>query len=157
MNLVENRLVDTAEEDEGGTNWGSSIDIYALSCVKQMVGSCWLTQEVQAGALRWPREVGWGQGTEAREGRVIHIIMMDSHCCTAETNRTKAIFHQLKKRKKKTNVDFSCHIPDVQIRIYILTLSPDGCVCILKFENRWINDITYIKHLIQCWHVVNTQ
>lgn len=62
-----------------------------------------------------------------------------------------------KEKKKKTNVDFLCHIPDVQIRIYILTLSPDGCVCILKFETHWINDITYIKHLIQCWHVVNTQ
>ena len=28
MNLVENGLVDTAEENEGGTNAGSSTDIY---------------------------------------------------------------------------------------------------------------------------------
>ena len=37
MILVENRFVDTAEEGEGGTNWESSIDIYTLLCVKQIV------------------------------------------------------------------------------------------------------------------------
>ena len=34
MNLVENGLVDTAREGEGGMTWESSIDIYILSCVK---------------------------------------------------------------------------------------------------------------------------
>ena len=34
MNLVENGLVNTVEEGEGGMNWESSMDIYALSCVK---------------------------------------------------------------------------------------------------------------------------
>ena len=32
----ENSLVDTVEEEEGGTNWESSINIYTLSCVKQI-------------------------------------------------------------------------------------------------------------------------
>ena len=31
MNLVENRFADAAGEGEGGMNWESSIDIYALS------------------------------------------------------------------------------------------------------------------------------
>ena len=34
MKLLENGLVDTAGEGEGGTNWESSIDVYTLSCVK---------------------------------------------------------------------------------------------------------------------------
>ena len=36
MNLVENRLVDTAWKGEGRMNWESSIDIYTQSCVKQI-------------------------------------------------------------------------------------------------------------------------
>ena len=34
MNLVENRLVDTVAEGEGGMNWESGIDIYTPSRVK---------------------------------------------------------------------------------------------------------------------------
>ena len=37
MNLVENRLVDSVGEGEGGTNCESSIDIYTLSRVKYTV------------------------------------------------------------------------------------------------------------------------
>ena len=33
---IENILVDTVEEGEGGTKWESSIDIYTLPCVKQI-------------------------------------------------------------------------------------------------------------------------
>ena len=33
---IENRHVDTVGEREGGTNWESSIEIYTLSCVKQI-------------------------------------------------------------------------------------------------------------------------
>ena len=32
---VENGLVETAEEQKGGTNWESSIDKYTLRCIKQ--------------------------------------------------------------------------------------------------------------------------
>ena len=34
VNLVGNKLVDTAREGEGGMNWESSVDICTLSCVK---------------------------------------------------------------------------------------------------------------------------
>ena len=30
--------------------------------------------------------MGGGGGREAQEGRDIHIVMADSHCCMAETN-----------------------------------------------------------------------
>lgn len=33
---IEKGLVDTEEEDEGGTNWESSVDINTLPCVKQL-------------------------------------------------------------------------------------------------------------------------
>ena len=36
MNLVENGLVDTVGKGEGGINWGSNVDIYTLSCGKQI-------------------------------------------------------------------------------------------------------------------------
>ena len=35
---VENGLMDTVREGEGGTNGESSIDIYTLPCVKQIAG-----------------------------------------------------------------------------------------------------------------------
>ena len=41
-------------------NWESSIEIYTLRCVKQIVmGSCYITQGAQPGARRQPRGVGW--------------------------------------------------------------------------------------------------
>ena len=33
---IKNRLVDTVREEEGGTNWESSMEIYKLSYVKQI-------------------------------------------------------------------------------------------------------------------------
>ena len=33
---IENRLMGTVGEKEGGTNWESSIEIYTLPCVKQI-------------------------------------------------------------------------------------------------------------------------
>ena len=48
---IENGHVDTEGEEEGGTNLENSSDIYTLPCVKQLVGSCYLAQEAQLGAL----------------------------------------------------------------------------------------------------------
>ena len=54
-----NRLVDTVEGGEGGTNWESSTDIYRRLCVKQLAhGSCCRTRGAQSGALWWPRVIG---------------------------------------------------------------------------------------------------
>ena len=46
MNLVENGRVDTAKEGEGGENWENGIDIYTLSCVKQLVNGKLLNNPV---------------------------------------------------------------------------------------------------------------
>ena len=51
MNLVENILVGTGEEGEGGTSWDSSTDISTLPCVKQRVGGCCVAQGAQLHAL----------------------------------------------------------------------------------------------------------
>ena len=71
-------------EGEGRATWESTIDIYTLSRVKQLVGSCWIAQEAQSGALWWPREVRWKEwGRLQREGIYIYtcthiyIIMTD--------------------------------------------------------------------------------
>ena len=61
MNIVENGPVDTVEKGEGGMNWESSVDIYILSCEKQLVESCYKTQGAQPGVLWWPRELGRGR------------------------------------------------------------------------------------------------
>ena len=47
---VESGLVDTVGKGEGGMNLESSIDIYTLSRVKQLIGSCYITQGAQLGA-----------------------------------------------------------------------------------------------------------
>ena len=68
---VENGLMDTVGEGEGGTNWDSGIDKYTLSCVKQIiVESCHIiTQGAQPGTLWQPRGVGYGDGgREAQKG-----------------------------------------------------------------------------------------
>ena len=88
MNLVENELVDTVGEGEGGTNWESSIDIYTLSSVKQWVGSCYITQGACPGTLWWLRGVGLGEGREDQQGGYLYIIMTDLCCCIAESNTT---------------------------------------------------------------------
>ena len=97
---IENVLVVTVGEREGGINWESSTDIYTVSCIKQTaVGSCHETQGAQPEALWWPS--GW-DGRRAtrlkREGwymyflfiyiYCIYIIMTDLHSCTVETNTT---------------------------------------------------------------------
>ena len=67
-------------------NWESSIDIYTLPCVKQLVGNCYITQGAQSGTLWQPRGLTWGGGMKAQEGEdITHIVMADS-CCMAETS-----------------------------------------------------------------------
>ena len=55
---IEDGLVNIVGEGKGEMDWESSIDICALPCVKQLVGSCCVTQEARPGALWWPRGVG---------------------------------------------------------------------------------------------------
>lgn len=48
------------------------------------MGSCWIAQGAQLGALRRPRGVGW----EAQDGGDVCIHIADSPCCTKEMNTT---------------------------------------------------------------------
>ena len=63
---IQNRLVDTVGEGEGGTNGENSIETYTLPCVKQIASGNLLYD----GALWQPREVGsggeWEGGSRGR-------------------------------------------------------------------------------------------
>ena len=64
------------------------------------MGSYYITQGAQPGALWWPKGAGWGWWwREAPEGENIYvrIVMTDSWCCTAEsTQHFKEIILRLK-------------------------------------------------------------
>ena len=80
------------EEGEGvnGTNWESSIDIYSLLCIKQKASGkllCSTGSSALGSVTTWRGGVGLG-GREAQEGGDIRIHIVDSSCCTAETNIT---------------------------------------------------------------------
>ena len=68
-------LVDTAGEGERERNWESSIDIYTLSCVKELVGSFHTTQGGCSLALCDDLE-GWDEGErrDAQEGGDKYIL-----------------------------------------------------------------------------------
>jgi len=63
INLVENRLVGTSAEGEGGPNWESNIAIYTLSCVKQ-----WEPCLMLCNKLEW-----WNGERRWRLRREVHI------------------------------------------------------------------------------------
>ena len=84
------RLVDTMGEGEGGTNQGSSTDIYTLPCVKQAASRKLLYSR---GSSAWCPAMTWrggmvGDGREVQEGGSICMHSADSHSCTVETNTT---------------------------------------------------------------------
>ena len=69
---IQNRLIDTVGEGEGGTNWESSTEIYTLPCVEQMAngespystgGPVWCSVTTERGGG------GWGGREGGREGR----------------------------------------------------------------------------------------
>ena len=67
-------IVDTAEERDHGRNWESSIGIYTLSCVKELVGSFCTTWGCSL-ALCDDLE-GWDEGerSDAQEGGDKYIL-----------------------------------------------------------------------------------
>ena len=90
---VENRLVDSVGEREGGTNCESSTDIYIHHHVSngELMGNFCITKGAQPSVcddLEVQDEGFVVEGRFKREGRYIYILMADSHCCTAENNTT---------------------------------------------------------------------
>ena len=84
---VENGLKDTVGEGEGGAYAERSINIYTLSCVKQLPSRELRYNREPSLVLCWqPRGVKCGE--EALQGGGIYIIMAEPHCCMAETTTT---------------------------------------------------------------------
>ena len=71
---IENRLVDTVGDGEGGMNWESSTETYTLLYVKQIAsGNLLYDRELKPGVLWQPRGVGWhGRWQGGSKGR-IHV------------------------------------------------------------------------------------
>ena len=86
--IIENRLVDTEQEGEGGMNWESSTETYASPFVRSIAnGSVCITQGAPCGPLWQPGGWDWvGSEREVQEGGDICILMTDSRCHTAEAN-----------------------------------------------------------------------
>ena len=71
---VQNRLLDSVGEGEGGMFWENSIETSILSRVNRppaQVGC--MRQVLRAGALGRPRGMGWGGRRERGSGRGTHI------------------------------------------------------------------------------------
>ena len=67
---VENGLVVTGREGEGGMNWGIRIDIHTRPCFKQVVGSC-----CNARSTAWCSVMTWRGGRELEGGRLKREII----------------------------------------------------------------------------------
>ena len=84
---VENRLVNTTGEGDGGTNGESSTETYPLPNVEETANGK-LPQSAGAQPSALCNQRG-GRGWEAPEGGDICTLAADSHCCTAEINTTR--------------------------------------------------------------------
>jgi len=103
---IENRLMDTAGEGEGGTNWENSIETYILPYVKQISSGKLL---YNTGSSTWcsvtTEMVGWyreWEGDSKKEGPMytsclIQIVIQQK----LVTQHCKAIILHLKKQRKE--------------------------------------------------------
>ena len=68
------QTLDFMGEGEGGMIWESSIKTCILSRVKQITSTGWMHEtSARAGALGWPRGMGWGGRWEGGSGWGTHI------------------------------------------------------------------------------------
>ena len=65
---IENRLVDTIREGKSGTNGESRIDIYTLSCVKQIANKKLLYNNREPSLVLCDDLEGWDRGQRGGEG-----------------------------------------------------------------------------------------
>lgn len=81
----------SSTEGEGGRNWESSTDVSTLPWVNSQPAGELLSS---SGSSAQCPVMTWGGGGGETQGGGIWIQMADSHCCTVETNQTKAIIFQ---------------------------------------------------------------
>ena len=125
----------------------------ALACTppggKQPMGSCFISQRTQVGALRWPRWVGWGRWVAGRlkwrrymYPHMIHIVVqqkLTQHC--------KAVILQLR-RKDYLVAQVVENLPATQ-EIYVWSLGQEDPLemematrsSILAWEIPWTEEL----------------
>ena len=119
---------------QGGTNWESSSDLYALTRVKQKpVGSCRVTQRALPGALWWRRGAGWGEGGREslkREGICLELWLHHAAAQQKPIQCCKAIILPLKNKLifKKMNVYYL--LLWGQLVMAVSGVGREGCVCV---------------------------
>ena len=90
MSYLEIGLVDTAGEREDGMNGESSGDIYTMCTISSYWGPA--VQHREPRLVLWDdlgEDGGVGEGGSTENKYIyIYIILADSHCCTAESNKT---------------------------------------------------------------------
>ena len=88
-----------------GQGWpGRQVDVCAVPCVKQLVGTCFTAQEAQLGALWWHRYVEWevpDSGREVQAGEDVFTHVADSLVVQQELRQHfKATSPQIKARNQ---------------------------------------------------------
>ena len=109
---VQNRLLDSVGEGEGGMFRENSIETSILSRVKQTTSPGWMHETVlRPGVLGRPRGMGWGGRWEGRSGWGTHVNPWLIHVSVWQNplQYCKVISLQLikinEKKKKNTNCD----------------------------------------------------
>ena len=113
---LENGLVDTAGEGEGGTNWESSIEIYILPYVKLIASGKLLYNtgsSSQCSMTTYRSGMGWGvRRMFKREGTYAHLWLIHIVVRQKPTQHCKAIILQLKVKKKRKQKNLPANAGD---------------------------------------------
>ena len=111
---VQNRILDSVGEGEGGMFWENSIETSILSRVKQITTQVGCMRQVlRAGALARPRGMGWGGRWERGSGWGTHVNpwLIHVNVWQKPLQYCEVISLQLIKINggKKKNIGVGCH------------------------------------------------
>ena len=119
---VQNRILDSVGEGEGGMFQENSIETCILSSVKQITSQGWIHEtRAGAGALGRPRGMGWGRRWEGGSGWgahvnpwLIHVNVWQKplqYCKVISLQLIKTIGKKKKRKEQRGNPLFSNRIP----------------------------------------------
>ena len=136
---IENRLVDTVGEGEGGMDWENSTETYTLPYVKQIEsGICCVTQGAQLISL--PSGVGYGgrwKGGSERRGYMYTCDWFMLMYGRSQHSIVKQLSSNLKKRKKKKKNITWCIFENRLHTYWDCKTKENGREC-LGYSLRWL-------------------